>query len=41
MFTETYTLFNNEVDREGIVVRGLEKEFSFKTISNLYLMSEK
>ena len=38
---EEKSVINNEVDREGIVVRGLEKEFSFKAISNLYLMSEK
>lgn len=31
---------NPEVGSEGIVVRGLEKEFSFKAISNQYLMSK-
>jgi hypothetical protein len=28
-----------EVDREGVVVRGLEREFSFKAISNTYLLN--
>ena len=41
LMAEEKSVINNEVDREGIVVRGLEKEFSFKAISNLYLMSEK
>jgi RNA ligase (TIGR02306 family) len=30
-----------EVDREGVVVRGLEREFSFKAISNTYLLGSK
>jgi hypothetical protein len=29
------------VDREGVVVRGLEREFSFKAISNTYLLGSK
>ena len=41
LMAEEKSVINPEVDREGIVVRGLEKEFSFKAISNKYLMSEK
>lgn len=32
------SLINYETDREGIVVRGLQKDFSFKAISNVYLL---
>ena len=32
---------NMGVDREGVVVRGLEREFSFKAISNTYLLGSK
>lgn len=32
------SLVNYETDREGIVVRGLQKDFSFKAISNVYLL---
>lgn len=41
LFAEGKSDINAETDREGIVVRGLEKEFSFKAISNTYLLNEK
>ena len=41
LMAEAKSEINPEVECEGIVVRGLEKEFSFKAISNKYLMSEK
>ena len=41
MFAEGNSEINPEVGREGIVVRGLEREFSFKAISNTYLLNEK
>lgn len=41
MFAEGNSEINPEVCREGIVVRGLEREFSFKAISNTYLLNEK
>ena len=41
LMAEAKSEINPEVECEGIVVRGLEKEFSFKAISNNYLMSEK
>lgn len=41
LMAEAKSEINPEVECEGIVVRGLDKEFSFKAISNNYLMSEK
>jgi len=41
LFAENNSVINPEVGREGIVARGLEKEFSFKAISNIYLLNEK
>ena len=35
------SVLNADVDREGVVVRGLEREFSFKAISNTYLLGSK
>lgn len=40
-YAEGKSKLNTDVEREGIVVRGLNKEFSFKAISNKYLLSEK
>ena len=40
-YAEGKSVLNADIDREGVVVRGLEQEFSFKAISNKYLMSEK
>ena len=40
-YAEGKSILNMEVDREGVVVRGLEKEFSFKAISNTYLLGSK
>ena len=40
-YAEGKSVLNMEVDREGVVVRGLEKEFSFKAISNTYLLGSK
>jgi RNA ligase (TIGR02306 family) len=37
-YAEGKSVLNMEVDREGVVVRGLEREFSFKAISNTYLL---
>ena len=41
MYAESNSHINDAVENEGIVVRGLEKEFSFKAISNKWLLSEK
>jgi RNA ligase (TIGR02306 family) len=38
-YAEGKSVLNMEVDREGVVVRGLEREFSFKAISNTYLLN--
>jgi RNA ligase (TIGR02306 family) len=40
-YAEGKSVLNMEVDREGVVVRGLEREFSFKAISNIYLLGNK
>jgi RNA ligase (TIGR02306 family) len=40
-YAEGKSVLNMEVDREGVVVRGLEREFSFKAISNAYLLGSK
>jgi len=40
-YAEGKSILNMEVDREGVVVRGLEREFSFKAISNTYLLGSK
>jgi len=40
-YAEGKSLLNMGVDREGIVVRGLESDFSFKAISNTYLLKRK
>lgn len=40
-YAEGKSVLNMEVDREGVVVRGLEREFSFKAISNTYLLGSK
>lgn len=41
LYAESNSMINPDVENEGIVVRGLEKEFSFKAISNKWLLSEK
>jgi len=41
LYAESNSHINDAVENEGIVVRGLEKEFSFKAISNKWLLSEK
>jgi len=40
-YAEGKSILNIGVDREGVVVRGLEREFSFKAISNTYLLGSK
>jgi len=40
-YAEGKSVLNLGVDREGVVVRGLEREFSFKAISNTYLLGNK
>ena len=40
-YAEGKSVLNMGVDREGVVVRGLEREFSFKSISNTYLLGSK
>jgi len=40
-FAEGKSALNPETEREGVVVRGLEREFSFKAISNIYLLGNK
>jgi len=40
-YAEGKSVLNTDVDREGVVVRGLEREFSFKAISNVYLLGNK
>ena len=39
-YAEGKSALNPSVEREGVVVRGLTEEFSFKAISNKYLLSE-
>lgn len=41
LYAESESSINTAVENEGIVIRGLEKEFSFKAISNKWLLSEK
>lgn len=41
LYAESESNINTAVENEGIVIRGLEKEFSFKAISNKWLLSEK
>jgi len=38
VYADDKSFFNNTADREGIVVRGLTEEFSFKVISNIFLL---
>jgi len=40
-YAEGKSILNMGVDREGVVVRGLEREFSFKAINNVYLLGSK
>ena len=40
-YAEGKSVLNMGVEREGIVVRGLEREFSFKAINNTYLLGNK
>jgi len=40
-YAEGKSVLNMGVDREGVVVRGLEREFSFKAINNTYLLGNK
>jgi RNA ligase (TIGR02306 family) len=40
-YAEGKSVLNMGVDREGVVVRGLEREFSFKAINNTYLLGSK
>jgi len=40
-YAEGKSVLNADVDREGVVVRGLEREFSFKAINNTYLLGSK
>ena len=40
-YAEGKSILNMGVDREGVVVRGLETEFSFKAINNVYLLGNK
>jgi RNA ligase (TIGR02306 family) len=40
-YAEGKSVLNKEVNREGIVVRGMERNFSFKAISNSYLLGNK
>jgi len=40
-YADGKSVLNMGVDREGVVVRGLEREFSFKAISNTYLLGSK
>jgi RNA ligase (TIGR02306 family) len=37
-YADGKSVLNADVDREGVVVRGLDREFSFKVISNTYLL---
>jgi hypothetical protein len=41
LYAESESNINAAVENEGVVIRGLEKEFSFKAISNKWLLSEK
>lgn len=37
-YADGKSFFNNTVDREGVVIRGLMEDFSFKAISNTFLL---
>jgi RNA ligase (TIGR02306 family) len=37
-YADNKSFFNSNVDREGVVIRGLDKQFSFKAISNIFLL---
>jgi len=37
-YADGKSVLNADVDREGVVVRGIDREFSFKAISNAYLL---
>ena len=37
-YADNKSFFNSNVDREGVVIRGLDKQFSFKAISNTFLL---
>lgn len=38
---EGKSLLNNKQEREGIVIRAMDNSFSFKVISNKYLLGQK
>ena len=39
-YAEAKSALNPKADREGVVVRGLTQEFSFKAVSNKYLLND-
>jgi RNA ligase (TIGR02306 family) len=39
-YAEGKSVLNKNVNREGVVVRGINREFSFKAISNSYLLKQ-
>ena len=40
-FADGKSILNNKINREGIVIRGINDNFSFKVISNIFLLKNK
>ena len=40
-YADGKSVLNNKTDREGVVIRTLDRKFSFKAISNIFLLGEK
>jgi hypothetical protein len=40
-YAELKSLLNPDFDREGVVIRSLDRKISFKAISNKFLLKEK
>jgi hypothetical protein len=40
-YVDAKSVLNPDFDREGVVIRSLDRKISFKAISNKFLMNEK
>ena len=40
-YADEKSVLNSNFDREGVVIRSLDRKISFKVISNKFLLSEK
>jgi hypothetical protein len=40
-YAEAKSVLNPDFDREGVVIRSLDRKISFKAISNKFLLNEK